>query len=129
MKKIVTLLLIILLLTLCSCGGKPTKMSEGMYQIGLNALDVADQYINGKLTGNRAYDRLEDLYEQAKEEEKYNREKLGVATLVGTEYAHDTFVTSDILILQLVIGRVDYGSATLSDVIEARDELADTLGQ
>ena len=131
MKRITALLLIFsLAAALCSCGGgKPDDMSDAMYQIGKNALGVADQYIAGEITGDDAYDRLEEFYEQAEAQEEYDKEITGSETLVGTEYWRDSLVSHDILILQMVIGRAKYGNGAMTEVQESRDGLAETLGE
>lgn len=131
MKKFTSIILCAaFLLTLCSCGGgKPEDMSDAMYQIGLNALAVADQYIAGEITGDDAYDRLEEYYTQAEAQSQKEMTDLGVDSLYGTEYAADYFVESDILILQMVVGRAKYGDGAMSEVQEARDSLAEALGE
>ena len=129
MKKFTSIILCaVFLLTLCSCGGgKPEDMSDAMYQIGLNALATADQYIAGEITGNTAYDRLEEFYTQAEAQEGYAKEITNSDTLAGTEYWRDFLVSSDILHLQLVVGRAKFGSGAMSEVQEARNNLEKTL--
>ena len=131
MKKFTSIILCaVFLLTLCSCGGgKPEDMSDAMYQIGLNALATADQYIAGEITGDTAYDRLEEFYTQAEAQTEKEMTDLGVDSLYGTEFAADYYVESDILILQMVVGRAKYGSGAMSEVKEARDNLADSLNK
>lgn len=131
MKKITSIILCaVFLLTLCSCGGgKPEEMSDAMYQIGLNALAVADQYIAGEITGDDAYDRLEEYYIQAEAQSQKEKTDLGVDSLYGTEYAADFYVESDILFLQMVVLRAKYGSGAMSEVKDARDDLAGDLGE
>ena len=131
MKRLTALLLIFsLAAALCSCGGgKPDDMSDAMYQIGKNALGVADQYIAGEITGDDAYDRLEEFYEQAEAQTKKEKEDLGVESLYGTEYEADYFVETDILLLLHDVGFAKYGSGPMSDVKESRDDLAEDLGE
>lgn len=131
MKKFTSIILCaVFLLTLCSCGGgKPENMSDAMYQIGLNALAVADQYIAGEITGDDAYDRLEEYYTQAQAQEKHAKELTNSDTLVGTDLFGDALVPSDILFLLHDVGRAKYGSGAMSEVKESRDGLAETLGK
>ena len=119
MKKITSFIICVLMvLTLISCGGgKPEDMSDGMYQIGLNALSVADQYISGKISGDNAYHRLEEFYEQTEAQKEYCEE-------IGTEYRRDVLVSSNILRLQI---NVYWGS--MAEVLDCRDSLAETLGK
>ena len=131
MKKFTSIILCaVFLLTLCSCGGgKPEDMSDAMYQIGLNALATADQYIAGEITGDDAYDRLEEYYTQAEAQEQSEMEELGVSTLFNTKYDADSRVSHYILILQCDVGDAKFGSGPMSDVKESRDNLAETLGK
>lgn len=131
MKRTIALIFIFALTaTLCSCGGgKPDDMSDAMYQIGINALGVADQYIAGEITGDDAYDRLEEFYEQAEAQEEYDKEITNSDVLAGTDYWRDSLVSTEILTLQMVIGRAKYGDGAMSEVKESRDSLADTLGK
>lgn len=131
MKKFTSIILCaVFLLTLCSCGGgKPEDMSDAMYQIGLNALATADQYIAGEITGDTAYDRLEEYYTQAEAQEKRAKEITNSDTLVGTDLWRDSLVPSDILFLIHDVGRAKYGSGAMSEVKEARDNLADSLNK
>ncbi len=131
MKKFTSIILCaVFLLTLCSCGGgKPEDMSDAMYQIGLNALATADQYIAGEITGDDAYDRLEEFYKQAEAQSEKEKEHLGVDSLYGTEYAADYLVETDIFLLLHDVGFAKYGSGPMSDVKESRDNLADSLNK
>lgn len=131
MKRITALLLMFALaVALCSCGGgKPDDMSDAMYQIGKNALAVADQYIAGEITGDTAYDRLDEYYTQAEAQVDYDKEITNSDVLAGTEYWRDSLVSTNILTLQMVIGRAKYGSGAMSEVKESRDSLAEDLGE
>ena len=131
MKKFTSIILCaVFLLTLCSCGGgKPEDMSDAMYQIGLNALATADQYIAGEITGDDAYDRLEEYYTQVEAQVDYDKEITNSDVLAGTEYWRDSLVSTNILTLQMVIGRAKYGDGAMSEVKESRDSLAETLGK
>ena len=131
MKKFTSIILCaVFLLTLCSCGGgKPEDMSDAMYQSGLNALATADQYIAGEITGDTAYDKLDEYYEQAKAQEQSEIEELGVSTLFNTKYYADSRVPHCILMLQCDVGDAKFGSGPMSDVKESRDKLADCLNK
>lgn len=129
MKRITVLLLIFALAAaLCSCGGgKPDDMSDAMYQIGKNALAVADQYIAGEITGDTAYDRLDEYYTQAEAQTEKEMTDLGVDSLYGTEFAGDAHAYLSIFTLKMVVGRAKYGDAAMSEVKEVRDSLAETI--
>ena len=117
------------MITLTSCGGKPDGMSKAMHQIGKNALNIADQYISGEIYGDVAYERMEELYTQAKAQEEKECKDLGVDTLVGTDYWKDSSVSHDISMLSHSVMNAKHGSGAMSEVQEARDNLAETLGE
>ena len=131
MKKITSIFLfavLLLTLALVSCG-KPSDMSDAMYQIGLNALSVTDEYISGEITGDDAYTRIEKFYTQAIAQNEKTKNDLGKSSLVGTEYSYDSFVETDIYLIKLKLKDVDRGYDALSKLIEYRDNLAATLGK
>ena len=121
---------IILLLTLCSCGGGKTKdTSDAMYQIGLNSLEAADRYIAGEITGDEAADLLEEYHKQAEAQCDAELKEVGKDTLVGTVYSNDSLINSYIFLLKSDISASRYGSRPMSDVRESRDDLAAKLGK
>lgn len=133
MKKITILLICTaLLLSLCSCNLKPDNTSDAMYQIGLNALDLSDQYIAGKITGAEAYARIEEFSKQAEAQKDYDRELLGLGEedgLATTEYSNDSSISFKISMLSFDIMQAHHGSGSMSEVKERRDELAEQLGK
>lgn len=121
MKKIIALLLVALtLLSLCSCGGKPEKTSDAMYQIGINALTLTDRYINGEITADKAYERIQEFREQADAQYEKNKTE---------EYKNDYNISFRISMLSSEILFSKSGTHAISDVMEARDKLAGTLGK
>lgn len=63
MKKILTTLLMVGMLTMMfsSCSGKPSGMSDNVYDACKKMIDVADQYIDAEITINEADDKMEVL--------------------------------------------------------------------
>ncbi|MDF2485685.1 MAG: hypothetical protein K0R46_1853 [Herbinix sp.] len=117
-KVIIISILFVLLVSLIvflvykSVYGKPEELSKSAYQYGISALDISDKYLDGYYDDDTAremlynvYYKLESLYEE--DDNTYtlglNAEVLGVITyiLAGTE----------------------------SDVIDARNNLADSLNR
>ena len=130
MKKIIALsLAALLLLSLYSCGGKPGKTSDAMYQIGTNALTTADEYIGGKITGDEAADRLHEYMEQADTQYKKECEDLGQSTLVDTEYSNDYAINHAVSMLYFSVSSSTRSGAAMSEVQEKRDRLAAALGK
>ena len=131
MKKAVAILFCaVFLFAFVSCGNlKPSNTSDAMYQLGLNALAVADEYIAGKITDDEAESRIEKIYNQAEIQEEAEKEELGTDTLSGTKYANDYYISLSIYLLRFDIMGAKYGYKPLSEVIEGRDKLADELGK
>ncbi len=132
MKRITSLIIFAtFLICLVACGGKPKDMSDGMYQLGLNALAVADQYIAFEIDAIEAQDKLGEIRKLAEKQEKKEEEELGVDYLYGTKYEGDEGIAASILILELSIGNANsnFGDGTMSDVIENRNFLAELLGE
>lgn len=133
MKKATALLCIILMiLSLAGCsGGKPDETSDAMYQIGLNALQTADDYIGGKITGDEASEKLDEYKKQAEAQVEEDCKKLGVDSLIGTdsELSNDDFISMDIFNLSYYVFSSARGTAAMSEVQEKRDNLAKNLGK
>ncbi len=122
--------LVLPLVFLSACGNKkPENTSDAMYQIGLNAVQAADDYIAGKLSGEEAYAKIEEYTSQANAQ--YNREiqDTNADTLVNTEFSNDTFILFDISSLSYQIMSAKHGSGAMSEVRKSRDKLAESLGK
>ncbi|WP_293969320.1 hypothetical protein [uncultured Ruminococcus sp.] len=123
MKKIIALSLVaLLLLSLCSCGGKPGKTSDAIYQIGTNALATADEYIGGKITGDEAENKLKEYEKQASAQ--YEKGK-------AEDYEHDWDIYFAVSMLEDAIFNSNriVNTGPMSEVKEARDALAKELGK
>lgn len=131
MKKIRLVICVVLSLALlCACGhSKPANTSDAMYQIGLNALKTADDYMAGKLSGEEAYIKIQEYVAQANAQ--YDRELSDTKgkTLINTEYSNDPAILFDIVSLSHYIMSAKHGSGTMSDVRKGREELAASLGK
>lgn len=124
MKKPLTVFIVIaILFCLCSCDKKPEKTSDAMYQIGINVLEAADEYINGKLSSKEIDQKLEDLNEQAKKQYEADLKTANSDTLVDTDISNDYFIQSGITLLYI------NSQFAMSDFIEQRDDLAKRLGK
>lgn len=130
MKKIIALSLVaLLLLSLCSCGGKPRKTSDAMYQIGANALTTADDYIEGKITGDEATNHLREYMQQADTQYKKECEDLGQKTLVNTEYSNDFAINHAVSMLYFSVSSSARSGSAMSEIKEKRDSLAASIGK
>lgn len=122
------IIIVIFLLSHC-CDGIPRKTSEKMYELGVAALETADDFIDGEIAGAEAERRLKNNYNEAELQYKIQCEELDTDTLVGTEYKNDTFIESDILFLKWAVRDKVDGTGTEEDVISKRNDLAKSLGK
>ena len=131
MQKIISLVAVLISVALlCSCGNtKPKNTSDAMYQIGLNALQAADDYIAGKITGDEAYSKIEEYETQANAQ--YNKEIADAKseTLVSTEFSNDSYIMFDITSLSYRIMSAKHGTGAMSEVKEKREALAKDIGR
>ena len=123
MKRIISLMIAatFLCLTLTGCGGgKPKDVSQEMYDVGIAALQVADEYIEYKIDGDKADSKLSILSDDA--DRIYERNK-------DTEYRYgDCIVMTDIDLLLSQLHIAEYKGVP-SDIKEKRDDLAKYLGK
>jgi len=61
---LVALLVLCLGFTVVGCGGKPSNMDQKTYDLGKEAVQVANDYLNNKTSQNDAYKKLDSLYKQ-----------------------------------------------------------------
>lgn len=103
-----------LLTTFIGCGSqRMAGLSDRAYELGLAALETADEYIDGSITASRALSKLE----QAKD------------FIDGCDGENDILISSAIFNLIYTIQRKDSGIGTMKAVEEKRDSLANLLGE
>ena len=105
--------------------GKPDNTSDAMYQIGINALSVADDYIEGKIMNSEARLRLQELYEQAKKQYDLECEQIKSITLINTKYENDSMIESAISSLYFSVSN----AAPMSEITQNRNMLAARIGK
>lgn len=123
MKRIITLLIAatMICLTLAGCGGgKPNNVSQEMYDVGITALQIADEYIGYKIDGDKADSKLSALSKDA--ETIYERNK------------ESDFRTGDLLVetdIHLVLSAIHFAEykGVPADIKDERDSLAKSLGK
>lgn len=123
MKKIIIFAIVLaLLLSACSSGPK-YPMTEQHEKFGRKAVEIADAYLDFDLTVEEAYKKISDLYD-------------AVDTLPEGTKEQDVgnfFVTSEVFHLESTFygaraKSLGFATAVSSDVLEARNRLAETLG-
>lgn len=128
-KATIAIAAIFLAAVLCSCQGKPKNTSDTMYQIGVNALSVADEYIDGKISGAEASERLEEYNLQAGAQYEKECKDADADSLVGTDYSNDFAIQFDVFMLHFVIDDVAAGTKSMQEFKENRDTLSKDIGK
>lgn len=70
-KKIIAALLCGVFL-LSGCSGKPSGMSDEVYEIGCQALKIIEKYNAAEISADDAYDRIDKLHDNLGEIEEEN---------------------------------------------------------
>ena len=108
-KKILLISICALLLVGCG-GGKPSDVSQEMYDVAVYTVKATDLYLDGEVSAEDTYDKIDSL-------------SIPEADLISEDFVID----SSILSLKTSLLGVDIGSHNLSDVKAARNELADLI--
>lgn len=133
MSKVILFALIVCLsfaLASCSQSSSHTrreKISDNMYNYGVAAVEIADDYLSDKISISDAFERIDTNHTLQKflvdrEEEEYN-----VTSLYDTPVSQDSKIwlkTSD---LYLAMSNKERGTGIDDDIKEARDNLANEL--
>lgn len=127
-KLFAVILLIAVVLSLASCGhSRKDRISDKMYDLGVAAVEIADDYLSGKVSIEDAVTRLDrnndDQYRHLKSEE----DELGVTTLYDTPFRQDTSVWFDTSSLLRAMRDKNSGTGIDASIKEKRDSLADSL--
>jgi hypothetical protein len=104
-------------------------MSNEAYQLGLEALDVTDQYLNDEVSSSRAISKLDGICEDL--ENMYN-EQDDSDSLDGISTSFNTLTLKmNISAISFAMEIHSYGDAsyTLNDIKDKRDELAESLNK
>lgn len=125
MKKAITILLTFVIITtlFVGCNSKPDNVSQQMYDYGIEALNVVDEYLNGDMTISTAESELSVIKEKASIVSND-------ATRVGTDKNKDILVGSAInsLYFEISTGNL-LNDVSKEDVQEKRDSLAEYLNK
>lgn len=125
MKKAITILLtfVIIATLFAGCSSKPDNVSQQMYDYGIEALNVVDEYLNGDMTISTAESELSVIKEKASIVSND-------ATRVGTDKNKDILVGSAInsLYFEISTGNL-LNDVSKEDVQEKRDSLAEYLNK
>jgi hypothetical protein len=99
MKKIISMLLVVSLCCgmIVGCGGKPSDVSQEVYDLGVETCDVLDDYIQGKMKRETCEDMLDDIANRAEELDK-NEDNTSTDDLILTEIRLSPFSVSSLSI-------------------------------
>lgn len=129
MKRFISTILVGFLLLstitfLSGCGGgKPDDVSEQHYRYALNAISVADSYLDYYTSASEAYSQIDTLYNR--------KDELPKTQFGDKTHAKDFMIESDVVILWSALGRAEYNATSeiYDDILEYRNDLADIIGK
>lgn len=124
-KSIMILIAFAILISLCACnsyGTKPDDVSQAHYEYGKKALDIADQYLDGRISAEDADRRLGNLYD-------YGRGDLPETEYGDTTHFKNFTVEHNVVMLQLEVSSIAFGTGSESEFIGFRNDLAKALNE
>lgn len=124
MKKVITILLTFIVIStlFAGCNSKPDNVSQQMYEYGMEALNVADDYLNGEITISAAESELNTIKEQSSAISK------DIDYSSNYKYKKDVLVNSSINSLYFEISTGSFlDNVSNEEIQEKRDSLAKCL--
>lgn len=124
MKKVITILLTIIIIStlFVGCSSKPDDISQEMYEYGIEALNVADDYLNGEITISAAESELNTIKEKSSAISK------DIDYSSNYKYKNDVLVNSSINSLYFEISTGSFlDNISNEDIQEKRDSLSKCL--
>ena len=92
MKKKICVFLIVTMSILTGCSNEPPEgTSQEMYNIGLEALEILDDYIDGKMSVDTCDRKIDDLYEESEK----------ILEQTGSDYPNDEIIHEDLLMISI----------------------------
>lgn len=125
MRKTVSLILAVVMLAaiLTGCGSKVEASEKGI-SIARSAIQIADDYLDNEITGDRAMDKLDELAEEMDYLDSMPRD----TDEENSQYLADFSISCDITILSHNIMEDSFGDNKYDDIIETRNSLAESIG-
>ena len=124
-RLILALVCMIFLLSLCAChnyGVKPEDISNAHYEFGKKALDIVDQYMDGRISAETARDRLDHLY-------NYGDYGLPETELEDPTHSKNFSVEVTVWLLNIEMSSIAFGTGSESDLLDKRNDLAEDLNE
>lgn len=125
MKRTVSLILAVLMLAaiLTGCGSKVEASEKGI-SIARSAIQIADDYLDNEITGDRAMDKLDELSEKMEYLDSMPRD----TDEENSQYLADFGISTDLTMLAHEILFDKNGENRYDKIIEIRNDLAETIG-
>ena len=137
MKKLL-ILQAILIVFLCSCesdsDNKPRNTSDRMYGLGLAAIDIVDDFLNGKTNITITRERFSEKLSEIEEQYVNSQKETDSETLASTKYSNDALIKFSAGMLDLSLSYrlqntvSESKLGTDSGITERRNDLAKRLG-
>lgn len=104
-------LILISLFFLVGCGGKPSGISDEMYDTAVYVVDAVDLYLDGESTSEETYEKIDSL------------------NIPESKETDDLSVETEILSVKIALfgSKESVGTSGIADVKEARDDLANEI--
>lgn len=106
---------LILIATICfilvGCGGKPSGISDEMYDTAVYVVDAVDLYLEGEATSEETYEKIDSL------------------NIPESDESDDLSVEIEILNVKTALFglKESVGTSSISDVKDARNDLANEI--
>ena len=126
MKRLIpSMICIILLVSICAChnyGVKPDDISNAHYEFGKKALDIVDQYMDGRISAETARDRLDHLY-------NYGDHDLPETEFGDPMHRKNFSVEGTVWFLKIEMSSIAFGTGSESELLDKRNDLAEDLNE
>lgn len=116
-RVVLMIVVIAFLLTACRSTGKPDNVSDPAYNAGLRAIQIADNYLDYKITREEAKEQMDEIYSRNPYDKDNYSGDSGVEIYVDSVYL--SFGSS--------FGRNSDGIE--ANVLTARNQLAEKINQ
>ena len=125
MRRTVSMILAVVMLAaiLTGCGSKVEASEKGI-SIARSAIQIADDYLDNEITGDRAMDKLDELSEKMEYLDSMPRD----TDEENSQYLADFGISTDLTMLAHEILFDKNGENRYDKIIEIRNDLAETIG-
>ncbi len=117
-----TIIMLSVSLLFSGCKRDETKASDKAISIGTQVVEIADDYLDYKLSSDDAKDKIDALYEEL--------DYVNDLTESDENYLYDFSISIGVFDVstKIFLDDIDHTAATYDDVLEARNNLAEDVG-